>query len=740
MLEKHFTPPQPPVIDAFYNTNLPKLRIDKFKIINSTAIIVSLIYTLFIILTIPSSPLTKVILLFMGLGVGSVLIAYFYFTQDQEFTIESNQYVIFTSVITLAAAIQISGGVNSPFIFFYVLIVIFTALTVPNRQIILSVFLISLLIIAHALLPTIDILEIDGSNKLNFFIITWGKVVIITSYAVAILLNLVNKDEQLVAKTGQLEGEITKLKKFNLLTQTYQSLGTLRGTLNYDTLKQLIPMTLSKLLSTDFALLYLKEDEEFEFASSWSNVNEGKIDEASFSKCSIDHNDRCLVNRMEKLHKVENISADDLTEDCSPPCSAAIKNLKSKDFIMAPLNVADKNLGVIILGFPEKKEFQWDEKEVLRIFTYTTVLAIENARYYNKTRENFEKYNSILTELIDAVVAVDKNGKIIFFNDQASKLFGIPSSDAVGIQVRQVLFSVYETGKKTPLEDTAIFKSLRTGEVVNIPRRFYKRPNGSLVPATVSAKSFRDSHGKPIGVMLLIRNLEPEIELERARNEFISVASRELQTPVDEMRDIIKSIKNDKEGDLSTRQKNFLDLATKGNDRLKRLIGDLLRVSQIDKGKIRIIKKSFDIRETTKETVEDFIYRTRRNKLNLSYKMPKKPLKVKASPTHLREILAILLGNALKYTKTGGSIEVSHQVKGNKIVTHVKDSGPPINKEDMKNLFQKFYRSPEVAVKIEGTGLGLYIVKQLVELMDGDISVKSNTKIGVDFIISLPKA
>ena len=102
--------------------------------------------------------------------------------------------------------------------------------------------------------------------------------------------------------------------------------------------------------------------------------------------------------------------------------------------------------------------------------------------------------------------------------------------------------------------------------------------------------------------------------------------------------------------------------------------------------------------------------------------------------------MAILLGNALKYTKTNGEITISHRVEKNRVLTYVKDSGPPIPKEVMRNLFKKFYRDPKLANKIEGTGLGLYIVKQLVDLMEGEVSVKSSKKTGVVFGIALPKA
>jgi PAS domain S-box-containing protein len=616
----------------------------------------------------------------------------------------------------------------------------YAGLTLKPKTNAIILALVGLLIIVNTLAPSVDVLELTRSNQFTFFLITLLKILIVASYALFVINELVRKDNQLLQKNTKLEDEIKNLKKFNLLTQTYQSLSTLRGTLNYGTLTQLIPMTIGKLLGSDVTLLFLTENENLNYVSSWSKKTEGVVKGAPFTQCSTKHGSSCIIDQLKNLNEFTGKEASEFLKSCTQNCSDALSSYGSKYFVLAPMKVIDQNLGVIVMGFPEKRDFRWDELEVLRIFTSTSVLAIENSRYYSKTREDFERYNAILTELIDAVVVVDKNNKIILFNSQAEKLIGIKAPDAVGNQVREVLFSLEETGKKTPPESTAITKALQTDEVISIPKRFYKKPDGNLVPTTVSAKSIKDDSGTPIGVMLLIRNLSEKIEFERTRNEFISVASRELKTPIVDIKEFVERIREDKTGKMSSRQKNFLELAYKGNERLLRLVDDLLRVSQIDKGNVRVSKRTIDLTEITKTAVEDFIYQAGRKKQTLTYTEPRKPLKIKADPTHVREVLAILLGNAVKYTEGGGEITIHHKADKSTITTFVKDSGPPIEKEVIPNLFKKFYRDPKLATNIEGTGLGLYIVKQLVELMDGKIGVQSNKKIGTIFDFKLPKA
>ena len=740
MEHEHIKPPEPPLIETFYNTNLPKLRINKFRTINQITLIASAIYFIFIIAVAPSTIVATMLLIILLTAFGVTLFAYFHFTQDQDFTRENNLWVAFSAIITLASAIQISGGIQSPILFFYIIIVIFSGLTLVARNNLLLLIFIAILIVVHAFVPSIDILLIPPSDKVFFLLATWGQIIIISTFALLIINELVRKDDQVLQVNTKLESDIKDLKKFNLLTKTYQSLGTMRGTLNYGTLTQLIPMTVSKLLGSDVSLLFLVDNGQLSYVSSWSKRTESVIKGAPFKKCVVNHGSTWIVDRLKNIHEITTLGSAEFLEGCFKDCATELNSTGSKYYALAPLMVTKQNLGVIVMGFPEKREFLWDEKEVLRIFTYTSVLAIENARYYSKTRENFEKYNAILTELIDAVVVVDKSNKVTFFNEQAEKLIGIKASDAVGKEVTEVLFSLEETGTKTPRERTAIFSALKSKQVIFISKRFYRKPNGNLVAVNVSAKSFRDEDGNPIGVMLLISSLDEQIEFERTRNEFISVASRELQTPITDLKGFIDRIREDKTGKLSERQKNFLELAYKGNQRLSRLVADLLRVTQIEKGKVRVAKKSFDISDITKTTVEDFIYQTHRKGLKLTYIKPKKPIRVKGDPTHVREILAILLGNALKYTKSKGEITVSHHVGKGKVTTYVQDSGPPISKEVMTNLFKKFYRDPKLANKVEGTGLGLYIVKQLVSIMGGQVSVKSNKKIGVVFSVVLPKA
>ena len=723
--------------EIFYNTTLPKLRTSNFKIINQTTLVISFIYVLVVLLSASSLLLTKFLLALILINFGLTIVAVFAYFQEQEFTKELYRYIIFSSMAVLFSAVHLSGGLESPFLFFYILILFFASLTLSVKEALYLTLLVAFLSLGHFFLPVIDTIKLPTSTPFGAFLTIWSKILIISLYGFLLISDLIRKNDRLLSQNSAFDAENRDLKRFNLITRAYQSLGTLRGTLNYETLKQLIPMTISKLLKSDVALLFLKEDGGLRYVSSWRSNPEALIPDSTFSQCSLEHGDSCIISRLDNLERIFGEDARKFLKNCSPSCSDTIQSFGAEYFVLAPLKVANQNLGALVLGFSSKKVLGWDETEVLKLFTYTNVLAIENARFYSKTRENFEKYSAILTELIDAVVVVERSGKITLINAQAEKLLGV-RADVVGKQVTQVLFSLDEAGKKVPKEDTAINKALESEEAVNIPKRFYKKPDGNLVPVTVSAKSIKDNSGIPIGVMLLIRNLSEQIEFERTRNEFISLASIELQTPLADMRGLLERIRQDPSGKLSEEQKSALALAYRGNERLGRLVADLLKVSQIDKGSLRVNKKVVNIGELTKTAVEDYIYQAKRKKQHLAYKMPRKSLKIRTDPAHVREVLAIMLGNAIKYTKTGGEITVYHQVGKDRVTTFVKDTGPLIPNEVLPNLYKKFYRDPKLIAKTEGTGLGLYIARELVEILGGSVLVKSSPRIGVIFSFSLP--
>jgi signal transduction histidine kinase len=168
------------------------------------------------------------------------------------------------------------------------------------------------------------------------------------------------------------------------------------------------------------------------------------------------------------------------------------------------------------------------------------------------------------------------------------------------------------------------------------------------------------------------------------------------------------------------------------------LVEDLLNVSRIEGGKIQIQKEEVDLNEVIKTVISDLLYHAGSSGVLINFQPAKSLPSVSADHDKLREVLINLIGNAIKYTNKGGKVVVTTQVKGWKVITSVQDTGIGIPKEEIPNLFKKFYRvQNEMTMKREGTGLGLYITKQIVELMGGEMTVSSEFGKGSTFSFSL---
>lgn len=231
--------------------------------------------------------------------------------------------------------------------------------------------------------------------------------------------------------------------------------------------------------------------------------------------------------------------------------------------------------------------------------------------------------------------------------------------------------------------------------------------------------------------------------LDQLKDEFVSVASHELRTPMTAIKSYLWMALEGRGGPITEKQKFYLDRAYKSVDRLIRLVNDMLNVSRIDSGRITIELTAIDLPVMIQEVFDEVMPRAQELSLALKMTPTVAPLpKVLADNDKIKEVLFNLIGNALKFTPKGGSINVSFVQKGEFIETTVSDTGTGILPEDISKLFQKFSMvdgSFSSDHSIQGTGLGLYISKSIIELHKGKIWVTSEGRDkGTQFIFSLP--
>jgi signal transduction histidine kinase len=230
-------------------------------------------------------------------------------------------------------------------------------------------------------------------------------------------------------------------------------------------------------------------------------------------------------------------------------------------------------------------------------------------------------------------------------------------------------------------------------------------------------------------------------ELEQLKDEFVFVAAHELRTPVAAMKGYLQLILEGTTGAISDGTRAFIEKVIASNQRLIQLVNDLLEVARSQAGRLTIQVTPIDLAPPIASSLDELKSLADEKSITMIYQPPTDLPQVLADADRIKEMVVNLVGNAIKYMGGAGSIAISHEMMEGHVVTHIADTGLGISKEAQEKLFQKFYRvQTDKTKEITGTGLGLFIVKEIVEKMNGTIWVTSEEGHGSVFSFSLPVA
>ncbi|TMD14098.1 MAG: PAS domain S-box protein [Chloroflexi bacterium] len=337
-----------------------------------------------------------------------------------------------------------------------------------------------------------------------------------------------------------------------------------------------------------------------------------------------------------------------------------------------------------------------------------------------------------------AIVIVDREATVLALNPQAERITGWSRSAAVGRPAADLLEVRTETGVNLCAPNGALRRALRLGTSVNTHFAYLFRLRTSDDPVRVSySVSPLRSLGRPSGALITIHDVTPELETIEARDALMLATSHELKTPLTTLRGLSELLLD---FDLTEGQRRELLQDLHGQaDRMERLVGDILDVSRIDSGRVSV--------ELTRVEVEPVVLRVCeevRGMLKGHQLRPRIEAGVPAvwgDTRKLHQILVNLVTNAVKYSPPRTVITVTARGDGSSVRFEIADHGVGIRKEHMPRLFEKFYRADDPVVRrTAGTGLGLYIVRQLVTMLGGQIQVRSRAGKGTVFTVTLPRA
>jgi nitrogen-specific signal transduction histidine kinase len=322
----------------------------------------------------------------------------------------------------------------------------------------------------------------------------------------------------------------------------------------------------------------------------------------------------------------------------------------------------------------------------------------------------------------------------VFWSDELYRIFDL---QAIGKKatLESYLERVHPDDRK--LVSDSIKQAVENKKPFKFEHRTAVMPNPKYV--LTEGQVMLDKKGGSEKLVGIAQDVTAERQLERAKSEFVSLASHQLRTPATGVKAFIALLSDGYAGKLNEKQLHFLSNAYKANERQLTIINDLLNVASIESGRIALKKTHVDIIELIKSIAEEYKPQAIEKKQKLTLGLPESPLYAEIDEARFKMILDNLLSNAKKYTPEKGHINIRVVKTSKNIFIHVKDSGSGISKKDLSKLFAKFSRIDNPKnIDIEGSGLGLYLAKYLAKLHDGDILVKSKLNHGSTFTIKIP--
>ncbi len=353
--------------------------------------------------------------------------------------------------------------------------------------------------------------------------------------------------------------------------------------------------------------------------------------------------------------------------------------------------------------------------------------------------EMINRDEAILGSIGDAVLVCDETGKIILFNRVAEVLTGIKTKNALGHHYNQIIHLASEiTGKSINDFIGETIKINKTTTMVNDV--FLARKDGKKIPVADSAAPVININSKKvIGCVVVFRDVTKERSIDRAKTELISLASHQMRTPLSVISWYVEFLRSDDYGLLNDKQTEFATEIFNASKRMTTMVNSLLNVSRLDMGTFTIEPKMVDLIDVAKTNAEIFKLDIQMKKIILDEEYGKNIKPFLADPKLLGIIFQNLLSNAIKYSHPGGKIVLKVREENNLIGISISDTGVGIPEYQKSKVFTKLFRADNAAkIDPSGTGLGLYIVSEIVSHSGGKVWFESSENKGTTFFVAYP--
>lgn len=393
----------------------------------------------------------------------------------------------------------------------------------------------------------------------------------------------------------------------------------------------------------------------------------------------------------------------------------------------------------------------WWEDYVYRMPSGEVVAAFANITERMKALEEVEhsmgqvleernKLQIIVQSIADAVIVLDASKNVILCNAAASRLSGCPVEENVGKPYTDFLNFRVE-GSRRDASDI-VRAAIESGEVKKSETQLmFVGKNGEETPIAYSVAPLKSEDGLK-GSVLVLRDITNDREIDRLKTEFVSIASHQLHAPLSGTKWFLELLLRGKAGPIAPELRGYLEQVYASNERMISLVEDLLFVSNIGMGtKVEVSKQNVDAVPLIDQAIKDNVDLIKERKIDVAKDedFPRQMvLSVDSEKFH--RIMYNLVSNAVKYSKQQGRVEIGCEDGPSVVTFSVKDYGFGIPVRQRARVFERFFRADNVITKVsEGTGLGLFIIKTLIEAHGGKIWFESEENMGTTFFFTIPK-
>jgi signal transduction histidine kinase/putative methionine-R-sulfoxide reductase with GAF domain len=435
----------------------------------------------------------------------------------------------------------------------------------------------------------------------------------------------------------------------------------------------------------------------------------------------------------------------------------AVQVLGLRSFMIVPLVTRDRVLGAITLATTSESDRRYRDEDVALVeeLARRAALAVENAQLYHGTQAALRSVEEIAERLaqqaaqLDTIIEAIPDGVYVCDAEGMRSRVNAPGAALLGLTMEQALQPIaaywdlirprYLDGTPIPVEDFPLSQALRG--IIRTDIRFIvcHHISGDDVHLLASCAPIRNAAGVITGAVAVCSDISELQRLERQKDEFLSVASHELKTPLTSLK-ILTQLAHRQLQRTGIGGLEHMDRMEHSIIRMERLVNDLLDVSRIESGRLALRLEPLDLVSLCRHVAAEQMAASERE---IALELPREPTIVRADADRIDQVLANLLSNALKYSPQERPVTLTVRIEAAHVVVAIRDEGSGIPQEALPHLFERFYRVPGVQVQSGsgvGLGLGLYITRELVERHGGQIRAESTPGFGTTLSVMLPLA